>query len=63
MAALRKFMARGVIGDQSKIGCHTAEAGLLSAVIAFDSPSIASARRPDQREFELRPPLQEQIQH
>jgi hypothetical protein len=55
-------MAQRVIGDQSKIGCRTAEAGLLSASIAFDSLIIASARFVAiRRELALRPPLPEQI--
>jgi hypothetical protein len=59
---VRQFMARRIIGDQSKIGCRTAEAGLLSAGIAFDSLMIASARFvPIKREFALCPPLLEQM--
>jgi hypothetical protein len=55
-------MARRVIGNQFRIGSCTAEAGLLSAGIAFASFIIASARsRRIKREFALRPPLPEQI--
>jgi hypothetical protein len=55
-------MARRIIGDQSKIGCRTAEAVLLPAGIDFDSLIIASARFvPIKGASALRAPLPEQI--